>query len=692
MTKARNAQPRNELARETSPYLLQHADNPVHWLPWGDRAFALAREQDKPVLLSIGYSACHWCHVMAHESFEDEATAALLNEHFVCVKVDREERPDVDDLYMTVCQLMTGSGGWPLTLALTPDRKAFFATTFVPRESRGGRLGMKELLPRLGEAWRTQRQAVLDAAERTTAAVADLAAASSSGDAGTTSSLPGDEVSAQAARELESRFDAEHGGFGDAPKFPSPHVLLFLLREHARTGNPALLDMVLRTLRGMRRGGVYDQLGYGLHRYSTDERWLLPHFEKMLYDQALLTLAALEAFQASGEEEFAALAREVISYVRRDLTSPEGTFHTAEDADSEGEEGRFYVWARAQLDDILGPEDGALAARVFGVEPGGNFQDEATRRSTGTNILHLPLPLADLARRENMPLPVLASRMESIRTRLLATRQERVRPGLDSKVLTDMNGLMLAALARGARVLNDPDLLRAAETAAAALLRSRLRESGLLHCLRGDDAEPVPGLLDDYAFLAWGLLELHEASLNSLWLEHARSLAGIIRERFEDREQGGFWLTPVDHRELPVRRKDAYDGATPSGNSVAAWVLLRLSVLSGEPHLRESGIGVLRAYAGQLRQHPSGFAFLLCALSDALRPPLRVALPRNADARAGFENALRTRYLPGMVLTVADDQNSSDAAQVCRDTTCLAPVRTPGDLLRVLSDRHPPRD
>ncbi|MGE4293120.1 MAG: thioredoxin domain-containing protein [Desulfovibrio sp.] len=681
---------KNELAGETSPYLRQHADNPVHWLPWGDRAFDLARTQDKPVLLSIGYSACHWCHVMAHDSFEDMETAALLNEHFVCVKVDREERPDVDDLYMTVCQLMTGSGGWPLTLILTPERKAFFAATFIPRESRGGRLGLKELVPRIGTVWRTQRQAVLDAAERTTNAIRELGAAPLSAAGQSGMDLPGIETLDQARRELEARYDADRGGFGSAPKFPSPHVLLFLLREYRRGIEPAALEMALHTLRAMRRGGVYDQIGFGLHRYSTDEHWLLPHFEKMLSDQALLALACLEAHQASGQTEFADMAREIFRYTRRDLQTPNGLFSTAEDADSEGEEGRFYLWTPEELIQTLGQEDSALAMRIFGVKPGGNYLDEATGRPTGKSILHLPLAPAEAARREGLEPDVFDSAWERIRRRLLAEREKRVRPGLDHKVLTDMNGLMIAALARGARVLGDEALLDAAERAATALLARHTVDGALRHCLRGT-AVAVPALLDDYAFLAWGMLELHEASLRPQWLKQARSLTAALQERFEDRELGGFWRTPEGQTELPARRKDAYDGAVPSGNSVAAWVLLRLAVLDDDDRLRQSGLGVLRAFAAPLGQHPSGFAFLLCALGAAHEPSFRVTLPEDKEACGAFQAALRQRYLPDVVLTTAPvtlPGTQNHAVQVCTADACLPSVRTPAELLRQLADRH----
>lgn len=709
MTAPRDAPLRNELDRETSPYLLQHAHQPVHWQPWGERAFALARELDRPVFLSIGYSACHWCHVMARDSFDDPATAALLNEHFVSVKVDREERPDVDDLYMTVCRLMTGSGGWPLTLILTPGRRAFFAATFLPRESRSGRMGLKELLPGMSEIWRTRRKAVLETAERVGSALADLetdtptpsgddvASADDSGAGGP--DLAGAAVLDAAREALSARFDAEHGGFGGAPKFPAPHQLLFLLREHARTGDARALTMVADTLRALRRGGIYDQLGHGLHRYSTDERWLLPHFEKMLHDQALLALAALEAHQATGAPEFADLAREVFDFVRRELTAPDGTFFTALDADSEGREGRFYVWTQEELDAILGPEDAALAARCFGVRPEGNFLDEASGRPTGRNVLHLPLPMEELAWSAELKPEVLAARLEDIRKRLLAAREGRVRPGLDHKVLTDLNGLMIAALARGARVLGDDALRERADRAADALLAAHLRPEGLAHCLRGE-AEPAPGLLDDHAFLAWGLLELHEAGLEPRRLEQVRMLTRALRERFEDRERGGFFLTPEELRELPLRRKDAYDGATPSGNSAAAWVLLRLGVLDGDAASRESGLNVLRPHAAVLRGQPEGFTALLCALEEALRPSLRVALPTTPSAREPFLAALRTAYLPNAVLTVREDaegpattppSESGGAAQVCAGERCLPPVRTPPELLRLLTGGSPSR-
>ncbi len=480
----------NRLQHAHSPYLLQHRENPVDWWAWSDEAFEAARAQDKPVFLSIGYSTCHWCHVMAHESFEDEEVARLMNDAFISIKVDREERPDIDNLYMTVCQMMTGHGGWPLTVLMTPDKKPFFAGTYFPKHSRHGRPGMLDLVPRIQQAWQEERQKLLASAEEITGILQEAAARPASG-----RSLDQDALHLAFA-QLRRRFDPQHGGFGTAPKFPAPHNLLFLLRYWKRTGEDLALRMVEATLHHMRLGGVYDHVGYGFHRYATDARWTLPHFEKMLYDQAMIALACVETFQATGNAAYEQTARDIFAYVLRDMTAPEGGFYSAEDADSEGREGKFYLWTLDELRAVLDADLAALVVRIYNVEAAGNFEEEATRQRTGENILYLKKPLAEHAAALGVDEATLAARLERARQILFDHREARVHPGKDDKVLTDWNGLMIAVLARAARVFDDDAYARAAQGAAAFLLTTMRRDDGrLLHRFRRGDAA-LPGTCD----------------------------------------------------------------------------------------------------------------------------------------------------------------------------------------------------
>ena len=620
----------NHLAGEKSPYLLQHADNPVDWYPWGEEAFERARAEDKPVFLSIGYSTCHWCHVMAHESFEDQMVADLMNEAFVSVKVDREERPDIDTIYMTVCQMMTGSGGWPLTIVMTPDGRPFFAGTYFPKEGRFGRAGMVELVPAIAGMWRDRREEVVESAAQITAALTKQAGAEG-GEA------MDERFINTAALQLNQRFDERYGGFGEAPKFPSPHQLTFLLRFWRRADDDWSLEMVERTLGAMRRGGVYDHVGFGFHRYSTDRQWLLPHFEKMLYDQAGLLMAYTEAFQASGDQAFRRTAEEIVEYVLRDMTSPEGAFYSAEDADSEGVEGKFYVWTAAELIEVLGEEDAVYAASVFDVREAGNFREEATGEATGTNILHI-------ATEDELD----EERLEDIRVRLLEARDARVRPHLDDKVLTDWNGFMIAALAKAGTALGRADFVEAAVRAAGFVLGTMYMGDGrLLHRYRDGEAG-LDGQLDDHAFMIWGLLELYEATFDPAYLETAMGLADGLLEHFWDAEAGAFFLTPDDGEELLVRPKEVYDGAMPSGNSVAMLGLLHLSHITGDPDLARRASELADAFSRDVSRVPMGFTQLLSALDMAMgdfREVVIVGDPEAEDTRAMLE-ALRAVFVP----------------------------------------------
>jgi len=688
---------RNRLAFEVSPYLLQHADNPVDWYPWGEEAFSRAKKENKPVFLSIGYSSCHWCHVMAAESFEDEEVARLLNANFVCIKVDREERPDLDAIYMEVCQMMTGGGGWPLNVILTPEKKPFFAATYIPKESRYGRIGMLDLVPRIGHLWRTERSELLGSAEEITTALK------------TPPEIPGirldESVIRSAYQNLVARFDPANGGFGGAPKFPSPATHLFLLRHWKRTGEPGGLQMTEISLNAMRRGGIFDQVGYGFHRYSTDASWLLPHFEKMLYDQAMIALACLEAKQATGDERYGRIAREVFDYVLRDMRSPEGGFYSAENADSEGEEGKFYLWTTEEIRSVLDEAEADLVTKLFDVRGEGNYREEATGRLTGKNVLHLKRPIEDSAREMKIPESELKESIETARKKLFSARNERVRPERDDKILTDWNGLVISSLAKGAQVLGEKELEMAAARAADFVLEKMRDDKGrLLHRYREDSAG-ILGNLDDYAFFIWGLIELYEAGFKTRYLRVALELARDLVSRFEDEEVGGFYFTPMDGEDLILRRKDCHDGALPSGNAVAILDLLRLSRMTGETKLEEIGSKALDSFAARAKGVPAAHLHLLSALDFALGPTSEVVIAGPADSPKTEEmlKTLRSRFLPRSVVLLRPPgeeaeiaaiaeftkemgmANGEAAAYVCSGKVCNPPTTDPNEMLEKLN-------
>jgi len=694
----------NRLVFERSPYLLQHARNPVDWYPWGEEAFRAAKAQNKPILLSIGYSTCHWCHVMEHESFEDDDVAQLLKQGFIAIKLDREERPDLDHIYMAVTQAMNnGNGGWPMTVIMTPDKKPFFAGTYFPKTGRYGRPGFVDILQRVTQLWGEDEsyQELLAHAEKVTAALVQMTA-------GSPGEVPGTAALDLAFQQLTGRFDATHGGFGDRPKFPVPHNLRFLMRHHARTGDPDARAMVETTLREMRKGGIWDHVGHGFHRYSTDREWLVPHFEKMLYDQALLAMAYLDAFLVTGDPEHERVAREILAYVRRDMTSPEGGFYSAEDADSEGEEGLFYLWTQAELEAALEPDDAAWAIHVWNVTAEGNFKDESTGKRNGRNILHLTKTYAELAREREMPLAQFEARLEGIRSRLFEAREPRIHPLKDDKILTDWNGLMIAAFAQAARVLDD-DEYRAVTRRAVDHLRGVLtKDSGRLYKLARLGQPAGEGMLEDYAFALWGLLETFETLQDPGDLAAARSLAEHMRGLFLDEEQGGFFLSPVDGEELIVRPKEIYDGAIPSGNSVAAWSLQRLGRLLGEPAYEQLASETLGAFAGDLKQRPSMYTQLMFALDFAVGPSNEVVVvgdPSAEDTRAMLA-AIHGVYAPNKVVILKPllgaealealvpytrDQAALGGvatAYVCENFACQAPTTDPGAVRKALSTRE----
>ena len=697
---------KNRLAAEKSPYLLQHADNPVDWYPWGEEAFKRAREEDKPIFLSIGYATCHWCHVMAHESFEDPIVAALMNEAFINIKVDREERPDIDQVYMTVCQMLTGSGGWPLTIIMTPDKVPFYAGTYLPRASRFGRIGMTELVPRVQQIWSSERDKVLASAKQISARLATVSQPQTPGKIDPT--LPD-----RAYRELASRYDAVNGGFGSAPKFPSPHNLLFLSRYSSLENQPQALKMVDHTLSEMRRGGIFDQVGFGFHRYSTDTEWLVPHFEKMLYDQAMLVLASTEASLAGGDPIHRRIVDEVVTYVLRDMTSEAGGFYSAEDADSEGEEGLFYIWSLDELSEVLGPDDARFAADVWNATAEGNFAEEASGEMTGSNILHRNLTNDATAKRLDMKSEAFITRLESIRSRLFEEREDRIHPLKDDKVLADWNGLMAAAMARAGRVFGNDEYVHAAERSVAFVLDSMRKDGRLLHRWR-DGELTVPAFLDDHVFLIWALLELYDAAFEPKYLKQAMDLQEITDQLFWDDENGGYYFSPDDGEELLVRQKEIYDGAIPSGNSVAAWNLLRLGRLTGRTDYSGRAETIFKTFAADTARGASAHSHLADAMLFASSPSLEIVIagdPQAEDTKVLLAH-VRTKYLPQSVTLVVPPKADGDVirklapfteghapidgkatAYVCRDYACKMPTTDPGELTKMLEEAaNPPLD
>lgn len=641
----------NRLVFEKSPYLLQHAGNPVDWWPWGEAAFAEAEKLGKPVFLSIGYTTCHWCHVMEHESFEDEEVAKLVNEHFIPVKVDREERPDIDEVYMTFTQALTGGGGWPMTVILTPEKKPFFAGTYFPKESRTGRPGMLDLVPHIAGIWRDQHEAVLADADRFAEKLREMTGGSPGGEL-----KP--ELFERALTSFAERFDADHGGFDKAPKFPVPPNLMFLLRAGNRLGGDQAAAMVEKSLLSMRLGGVYDHIGHGIHRYATDPIWLVPHFEKMLYDQALFTLANLEAYQKSGHERFATTAREVLGYVSRDMTHPDGGFYSAEDADSEGEEGKFYVWTVAEVKAVLGEEDGAFFGETFNFAEVGNFKEETTGELTGANIPHLraELPTADRIR------------VEALREKLFQARESRVHPQKDDKILTDWNGLMIAAYARAAQVLGDDAYAAAAKKAADFALSELVDDDGrLLKRWRGGEAG-LTAHLEDYAFLTWGLLDLYETNFDPRYLEEAVRLTDATVEHFWDDAEGGFFMTADDSEELLVRAKKLYGGAIPSGNAVSLLNLARLHRMTGEARFEEKAEALVMAFSGEIEPQPFAYPLVLCGLDLLFGPSKEIVIsgdPTAPDTQAMLAE-LRRPFLPNKVVLLRPSTDENAAARLAQ--------------------------
>ncbi len=655
----------NFLIDEKSPYLLQHAYNPVQWYPWSEKAFERSRAENKPIFLSIGYSTCHWCHVMEKESFEDPEVARLMNATFVCIKVDREERPDIDSVYMAVCQAITGRGGWPLTILMTPDKEPFFAATYIPKKSRFGNPGMLDLIPHIANVWKQQHEDVLQTARELKAVFSPEMKQVS---AKSTGIELNEKILHSGYSQLLSAFDWQAGGFGRAPKFPSPHNLTFLFRYWHRTGKLEALQMVTKTLDGMRRGGIYDHVGFGFHRYSTDGQWLVPHFEKMLYDQAMLIMAYTEGFQVTGIADHRQVAAEIIEYVLRDMCSAEGAFYCAEDADSEGVEGKFYLWKKEEIYNILSPGAADLVYKVYDVSSEGNYREEISGIPTRQNILHLERPMQEVAQELGFSLDELKAKLETSRKMLFAEREKRVHPSKDDKVLTDWNGLMIAALCKASRAFERPDYAQAASRAADFILEHMSSHDGrLLHRYRDGDAS-IPGFLEDYAFLVWGLIELYQATFKKKYLEHALRLNTLQIKDFMDNE-GGFFHTANDSEILLFRNKDLYDGAMPSGNSVSVLNLLRLSRLTGDTHLEEKAYASMEAFSGQIDSMPMAYSQFLHALDFVVGAAYEVVIagdPDDANTREMISIAGRS-FLPNMVLLLQGKDNIEELAPYAKD-------------------------
>jgi uncharacterized protein YyaL (SSP411 family) len=684
----------NRLAKETSPYLLQHAHNPVDWYPWGEEALERARQEGKPILLSIGYSACHWCHVMEHESFENEEIAELMNENFVNIKVDREERPDLDQIYMNAVQMMTGHGGWPMTMFLTPEGVPFYGGTYFPPVDRYNMPGFPRVLMGVAETYRSRADEVKETADSMLQELRRMVQTNESGESLTT------EIPEAAERKIAAGYDPPHGGFGNAPKFPAAMNLEFLLRRYHRTGRSETLEIIENTCRKMAEGGLYDQLGGGFHRYSTDAHWLVPHFEKMLYDNALLSRLYLHVYQLTKDDFYRRIAEETLSYVIREMTDERGGFYSTQDADSEGHEGKFFVWTTGEVKEVLGEEDGALFCAYYDVTEGGNFE--------GKNILHVSHSLEEAAKASGVTVERLQDALEKGRRELFAVRERRIKPDRDEKILTAWNGLMLASFSEAAAILESDEYKAVAEKNAEFVLEN-LRRDGLLLRTYKDNQSKLNGYLEDYAFFVDGLVALYQSTGKLRWLEEALALTDKMIEEFWDTEDGGFFYTGKSHEALIVRSKDYLDNATPSGNSVAAEVLLHLSTLTANEEYARKAVTIFRLMRDPLKRYASAFGRLLGALDFYLSTPTEIAVigPPEAKETRELLRQVWTRYLPNKIVAQAEgnDPRASEAipllrerkmidgratAYVCEHYTCQQPVTSATELAGQLSQASGP--
>jgi len=674
----------NRLANEKSPYLLQHAHNPVNWYPWCDEAFEKAKADNKPIFLSIGYSTCHWCHVMERESFEDEEIAAYLNEHYISIKVDREERPDVDHIYMTACQAMTGHGGWPLSVFMTPDKKPFYIGTYFPPATKWGRPGFIDVIKQLQDKWETEQEQLIKASEQMVKSVQPRFTAFESGKVE-------ERIISRAYKQFAADFDEMFGGFGGAPKFPTPHNLMFLLRYWKATGKEDALNMVEKTLDSMYRGGIYDHIGFGFARYSTDQQWLVPHFEKMLYDNALLAYTYLEAYQATERDHFRKVAEEIFTYILRDMTDDAGGFYSAEDADSEGEEGKYYVWMPKLVHDILDFEEAELFCKAYDISECANFEN--------TNIPNLiNASYVRLAHEYGIEQAELFERLERSRQKLFEAREKRIKPHKDDKILTSWNGLMIAAFAKGAQVLKRPIYQEAAAKAIDFIMSNLRREDGRLLARYRDGEAKYLAYVDDYAFLIWGLVEQYEATFDAKYLAWALELQEQMHELFWDKQDGGYYFYGTDGEQLLTRPKEIYDGAIPSGNSVAAYNLIRLAKMTGRQDIEQQAEAIMQAFAGTISEYPRAYSYFLIAMQFALggsREIVIVGKPEDIQT-LNMLDTIRSSFLPDAVVVFCSEEEGDlrtakleeiaplikdksavggkATAYICQNSSCQAPV------------------
>ncbi|MGA1867901.1 MAG: thioredoxin domain-containing protein [bacterium] len=684
----------NHLAHEKSPYLLQHAHNPVDWYPWGEKVFQKARKENKPLFLSIGYSTCHWCHVMAKESFEDDEVARLLNNNFICIKVDREERPDIDSVFMKVCQLLTGGGGWPLTIIMTPDKRPFFAATYIPKEDAFGQRGLLSLLPYVKNVWNRRQAEINTSIESILASLKRLEEIPLSGVHIDSAILR------KAYGHLMQDFDKDYGGFGKAPKFPFPSQLFFLLRYWDHTADDHACFMVEKTLQRMRKGGIFDHIGYGFHRYSTDAQWHVPHFEKMLYDQALLAIAYSEAYQATNKTEYKMTVSQIFTYVVQNLTAPTGGFFCAEDADSEGEEGKFYLWRADEIEEVLTPDEARIIKTVFTISDEGNFQQ------TGHNIFHMQNSLDDIGATLGCTFDEITTTVETARLKLFSVRERRIHPHRDDKILTSWNGLMIAALANGYQILSHNKYLSEAQKAAHFILtRMHDTDGRLLHRFC-DGQAAIMANLDDYAFFIWGLLDLYEACFDVHYLDAALTLNDQVIKYFWDEKNGGFFYTACDEENILIREKSIQDGALPSGNAVAMLNLLKLGHITGNSQFLTLGHKLSDAFSYLIHQTPGYFPQFLVALDFLIRDVSRVVIsgdPKNNDTQEMLYS-LRHHFIPHKIVLLSapdksitrhasftdncDPLEGKATAYICRNQTCMLPTTDCATMLSLLINKN----
>lgn len=694
---------KNKLSKEKSPYLQLHSENPVDWYPWGDEAFEAAKRHDKLIFLSIGYSTCHWCHVMEQESFMDKEVAALLNDSYISIKVDREERPDIDNFYMTICQMLTGSGGWPMTIIMTPDKKPFFAGTYFPKNTRFGRIGLMDLLPRLNLLWKNNRQKLIDAGDDNISSLKAVLQQNTAGDK-IDKSLMDNTFS-----QLTAHYDQVHGGFGNAPKFPNPSYLFFLLRYWISSGDISALTMVGSTLSAIRLGGIYDQIGFGIHRYSTDADWLIPHFEKMLYDQALISILYTEMYLATGNIEYKETLEQIFTFIKRDMTSPLGAFYSAIDADSEGSEGKFYLWSEGEIRKALSNNDASFALQIFNISKDGNYQEAG--RNTGKNILYLKKSISELSKELNIPRQQLNDDISRIVKDLERVRDKRIKPFKDEKILTDWNGLMIASFAFAGASFNNKQYIEQAQRAADFILTKMVTSDGRLMHRYIDGEGAISANCDDYAFFIWGLIELYEATFKIEYLKAALRLNDVFISHLWDAKNGGFYFTSDDdgHGNDVIRTKQLYDGAVPSGNSVAAFNLLRLGRITGDTNLETMVDQIGMITKRQALESPAQYSFLLSVFVQTLGTFYDIVIVGDPDKDDTKEmiQALRSHYIPNKVVIFKDrdsnheiteiakfskgqtEKHGKATAYICVNKSCLPPTTDISAMLGMLKPQKP---